>query len=83
LCPSVLPYVLGTTASFTASAFNGRPLSDDVMDVILTLATNQPLTDGVAPDLTRICKEFPYYGEPYRKDEQEGVVPYRVPKNER
>ena len=51
LCPGVLPYELDTPAAFTFAAFNGRSLCDDVMDVILTLATNTALGDGVAcPD---------------------------------
>ena len=48
LCPSVLPYELDTPASFSFAAFNGRGLCDDVMDVILTLATNTALGDGVS-----------------------------------
>lgn len=79
LCPTVLPYELGTPAAFTKSKFNGRPLGDDAMDVMLTLASNRQLTDGVAPDQSRIRKEFPYFGEPYRKDEQDGVVPVPRP----
>jgi hypothetical protein len=51
LCPAVLPYELDTPASFSFAAFNGRGLSDDVMDVILTPVTNTALGDGVAPDM--------------------------------
>jgi hypothetical protein len=79
LCPITLPYKLGTPAAFDLAGFNGRSLSDDVMDVMLSLAANRPLADGVAPDQTRICKEFPYYGEPYTKDEQVGVTPVPRP----
>jgi Domain of unknown function (DUF4331) len=50
LFPTVLPYELDTSASFAFTGFNGRALSDDVMDVILTLATNTALADGVVPD---------------------------------
>ncbi len=73
LCPSVLPYELGTPAAFRQANFNGRPLGDDVMDVMLSLAVNQPLADGAAPDRTRIRSEFPYYGEPYTAIEQGGA----------
>jgi hypothetical protein len=66
LCPTTLPYRLGTEASFRRDSFNGRPLDDDVMDVMLTLASNTPLGDGVAPDKTRMRPDFPYFGEPYR-----------------
>jgi hypothetical protein len=40
LCPTTLPYDLGTQAAFDLAGFNGRPLCDDVMDVMLTLASN-------------------------------------------
>jgi hypothetical protein len=79
LCPVTLPYELGTPAVFSQDGFNGRPLGDDVMDVMLTLASNRSISDGVAPDLTRIRKEFPYYGDPYTKDEQTGVTPVTRP----
>jgi hypothetical protein len=65
LCPVTLPYELNTPASFTVDRLNGRGLADDVMDVILTLATNTPLSDGVAPDRSRMRDEFPYFGEPF------------------
>jgi Domain of unknown function (DUF4331) len=67
LCPTTLPYRLGTAARFRDDGFNGRPLDDDVMDVMLTLASNTPLGDGVAPDKTRMRSDFPYFGEPYRR----------------
>lgn len=65
ICPTVLPYRLGTAAAFDHTGFNGRGLTDDVMDVMLTLWTNTALRDGVAPDPSRLRDEFPYYGEPY------------------
>src|ERR1700744_127271 len=68
LCPTTLPYRLGTAASFRPEVFNGRPLDDDAMDVMLTLAGNMPLADGVAPDKTKIRSDFPYFGEPCRND---------------
>jgi hypothetical protein len=76
LCPDTLPYELGTAAAFDRTRFNGRPLGDDVQDVMLTLATNRPLDDGAAPDRNRIRTEFPYFGEPYSKEEQKDVVPW-------
>jgi Domain of unknown function (DUF4331) len=79
LCPMTLPYELGTPATFDRAGFNGRALGDDVMDVMLTLASNKQLADGVAPDRSRIRSEFPYYGNPYTKDEQAGVTPVSRP----
>lgn len=81
LCPTTLPYEIGTPAVFDATRFNGRTLADDAMDVILTLSANQPIADGAVPDVTRIRTGFPYYGEPYSKDEQAGVTPMRRPEN--
>ncbi len=65
LCPVTLPYELDTPASFTVDRLNGRGLADDVMDVMLTLATNTRLSDGVAPDRSRMRDDFPYFGEPF------------------
>ena len=79
LCPNSLPYEIGTPASFSVSEFNGRALGDDVMDVMLTLAANRPIADGVAPDVGRIRTEFPYYGAPYIAEEQVGVTPVPRP----
>jgi hypothetical protein len=75
VCPTTLPYELGTAASFDFVGINGRGLPDDVMDVVLTLATNTALGDGVRPDVRRIRSEFPYFGAPYSNDEQKGVMP--------
>jgi hypothetical protein len=75
LCPATLPYRLGTHASFDRAGFNGRRLTDDAMDVMLTLATNAPLEDGVAPDKRRTRPDFPFFGDPYTRNEQEGVAP--------
>jgi hypothetical protein len=77
LCPTILPYELDTTAAFDFAGFNGRALTDDAMDVILTLATNTALGDGVVPDKSRTRAEFPYFGEPYTSAEQAGVAPAR------
>ncbi|MGA2421475.1 MAG: DUF4331 family protein [Candidatus Acidiferrum sp.] len=79
LCPVTLPYELGTPAAFNLAGFNGRPLGDDVMDVMLTLVSNTPIEDGAVPDRKRIRSEFPYVGRPYTKEEQVGVPPIHPP----
>jgi hypothetical protein len=79
LCPTTLPYRLGTAGAFDLAGFNGRPLGDDVMDVMLTLASNKPIADGVAPDRGRTSREFPYYSKPYTAEEQKGVIPVPHP----
>jgi hypothetical protein len=84
LCPIMLPYELGSNAAFDFAGFNGRYLADDVMDVIITLAGNVALADGVAPDRTRIQIAFPYFGAPFTAQEQIGnpPVPRPAPKPE-
>jgi hypothetical protein len=79
LCPATLPYKIGTFASFDYAGFNGRALGDDVFDVMLSLAANQTLSDGVAPDRQRMRSEFPYFGAPYTRDEQQGISPAAQP----
>lgn len=79
LCPNTLPYELGTPAAFGVGRFNGRALGDDAMDVMLTLATNTPIADGLAPDRGRIREDFPYYGAPFKAEEQAGVRPMLRP----
>ena len=39
LFPTMLPYELHTPAASNFAGFNGRALTDDVMDVILTIAS--------------------------------------------
>jgi hypothetical protein len=77
LVPAVLPYRIGTPAQFSVDEFNGRPLGSDAFDVMLSLASNIPIADGVGPDLARIRSEFPYCGEPYDASEQAGMRPLR------
>lgn len=65
ICPVTLPYELDTEAEFTVDRLSGQGLAVDVMAVMLTLATNTPLSDGVAPDTSRMRNEFPDFGEPF------------------
>lgn len=59
LLPDVLTYQLGTPAGYTFAAHNGRRLTDDVMDVTLSLVSNTPLSDHVVSD-NHFRAEFPY-----------------------
>jgi hypothetical protein len=54
LGPLTLPCRLGTAASFDYTGFNGRALSDDVMDVMLSPRASSAPGDGVASDPARI-----------------------------
>jgi|HubBroStandDraft_5_1064220.scaffolds.fasta_scaffold85568_1 hypothetical protein len=75
LVPVVLPYRLGTPAAFDFLEFNGRALTDDVLDVMLTLMTNTPLADGVVPPADRVLDRFPYFGAPFLPADQAGLEP--------
>lgn len=63
LLPDILPYDPTLPASYPA---NGRALSDDVMDVFISVLTNGRTTgDGVAPHRDLLA-EFPYLGPPHK-----------------
>ena len=61
LLPDVITYNTATAANF--AALNGRALSNDVIDVALTVVANTPLSDCVANDST-FSSSFPYLGKP-------------------
>jgi len=48
------------------------------MDIVITLASNVPLADGVIPDRTRIRSDFPYFGAPFTAEEQAGITPVQM-----
>jgi hypothetical protein len=56
-----LPYIVGSPAAFDFAGFNGRAPHDDVMDVMLSLMTNSPISDGASPDRNLIATKFPYF----------------------
>jgi hypothetical protein len=59
LFPTVLPYEIGTPAAFDLAGHNGRTLTDDVMDVILTLATNTALAMASCRTRAGLATSFP------------------------
>ncbi|MCA9471544.1 MAG: DUF4331 domain-containing protein [Nitrospirales bacterium] len=59
LMPDVLPYTIGTPAQFSDEKINGRKLSNDVMDVMLTLFSGTNVTD-YANTSDRYQAAFPY-----------------------
>jgi len=66
LLPEILPYDPKRPASFP---HNGRTLTDDAVDVFLTLVTNGKVTgDKVGPHRDLLA-EFPYLGPPHNMDE--------------
>jgi hypothetical protein len=64
LLPDVLTYTVGSTADGTA--FNGRALSDDVIDAELNVTTNGCVTsDGADASGHTYLSAFPYLGVPH------------------
>ena len=66
LFPSTLPYVLDSGASFGFAGFNGRALTDNVENVMLSLQANTPVVQ-IAATVAKgnILDEFPYFGAPH------------------
>jgi hypothetical protein len=64
--PLVLPYRIGTSASYTFAGINGRALVDDVMDVVTAVYFNRPVDDQVVP--MAHGDQFPYVNEPFEND---------------
>jgi hypothetical protein len=64
--PLVLPFRIGTSASYSFAGINGRALVDDVMDVVTAMYFNRPVDDQVVPMAHR--DQFPYVNEPFEND---------------
>ena len=63
LLPDILPYDPSKPASYPA---NGRTLTDDAIDVFLSILTNGKVTrDNVGPH-TDLLASFPYVGGPHK-----------------
>ena len=77
LSPDILHYQLGTPASFSFATRNGRRLTDDVVDVVLSLMVNSPLSDHVGYD-GRIQPSFPYMAAPHTVSADEPTLPVRA-----
>jgi hypothetical protein len=59
--PNVLPYTLGSAGSYGFVEIDGRSLIDDAADVVLSLATNSALSDGLDKNVVVLPKTtFPY-----------------------
>jgi uncharacterized protein DUF4331 len=61
-CPNVLPYQVGTSASFGFEEWNGRSLIDNAPDVMFTLAANTPIRLGIGREsvTSKPRANFPY-----------------------
>jgi len=65
LFPTTLPYVLDSAASFGFAGFNGRAMTDNVENVMLSLQANTPIDQGATVARANILGEFPYFGAPH------------------
>jgi hypothetical protein len=65
LFPDVLPYVIGTPASFGFATRNGRTQADNAPEVMLSLVTNLPVPSGLTPATSAALRtpQFPYVVE--------------------
>jgi hypothetical protein len=62
LFPDVLPYVVGTPATYSFAAFNGRSLADNAPEAMLSLVTNTAIQSGLTPSVAEHLREakFPF-----------------------
>lgn len=62
LFPDVLPYVIGTPASFGFATRNGRSHADNAPEAMLSLVTNMPVRSGLGPETAADARvgHFPY-----------------------
>ena len=60
--PNILPYTVGTPASFGFAEWNGRSLTDNAPDVMFTIASNSPVHLGIGKEsvTAKPSKTFPY-----------------------
>jgi hypothetical protein len=49
ITPDVLPYTIGTSATFGFAGINGRTLRDNVAEVMFSLVTNRAIPTGLRP----------------------------------
>jgi hypothetical protein len=62
LFPDVLPYVVGTPATFGFATRNGRTLADNAPEVMLSLVTGTAVNAGLKPSVAKNQRQnkFPY-----------------------
>ena len=61
LLPDILPYDYSRMAGYP----NGRTLTDDLLDVTLSLITNGQVTGDLVGPHTDLLDDFPYLGSPW------------------
>jgi hypothetical protein len=62
LFPDILPYVVGTPATYGFAAVNGRTLADNAPEAMLSLVTNTAVPSGLKPSVAEHLRDtqFPY-----------------------
>jgi hypothetical protein len=62
LFPNILPYTVGTAATFGFAEWNGRSLTDNAPDVMFSIAANTPVRLGIGKEsvTSKPSKTFPY-----------------------
>jgi hypothetical protein len=62
LFPDVLPYVVGTPASYSFATHNGRTLADNAPEAMLSLVVNTAVPAGLKPAVAGQLRSttFPY-----------------------
>ena len=62
LFPDVLPYVVGTPATYGFAGFNGRTLADNAPEAMLSLVLNTAVPAGLKPSVAKDLRDdnFPY-----------------------
>ena len=62
LVPDILPYVVGTPATYGFAVRNGRTLADNAPEVMLSLVLDKAVPSGLTPSVTKHLrdKNFPY-----------------------
>jgi hypothetical protein len=62
LFPDVLPYVVGTPATYGFAGFNGRTLADNAPEAMLSLVLNTGVSSGLSPAVAEQFRDddFPY-----------------------
>jgi hypothetical protein len=62
LFPDVLPYVVGTPATYGFAGFNGRTLADNAPEVMLSLVSGTAVPSGLTPATNRKLRtdSFPF-----------------------
>jgi hypothetical protein len=62
LFPDVLPYVVGTPATYGFATFNGRSLADNAPEAMLSLVLNTAVPSGLTPAVAEQLRapRFPY-----------------------